>query len=142
MMMKVHKYESRILEASRSCCSSIHSPITRLLNNRPHSLPIQRLPIRDPNPQHGPRPVTFYSLILWLSLCCIALLQAHIPLPSASILCFSTTNILSRRQHLPNPFCERCEARGRNNRNHCRGVWTLRLLGADTSAIVPVIPVQ
>jgi hypothetical protein len=64
-------------------------------DHRPYSLPIQWLPLRDPDTVHGPGPQQLNPAPVRAAVRCSTMLQAHIPVSRACVLRLSSPRLLS-----------------------------------------------
>lgn len=74
--------------------------------------------------------------------------EAYLPLPGSCLLCLLTTGLLSESKlelvshyHLPNPVLQLHQAWCWDRCHFRRCLWTVRVLGADTTAHEQTFPV-
>ena len=121
--------------------SNLSTAVSRSVDHRPHSFPIQWLPLWYPHSIYSPSSKELRTSVEWHIIRGPALPQAHLPLPCAGLLRLSASRLLSgtkvdsgyqiRQLHQAwSWYWTSCWA----------GLRTIRLLPADPAGAKPTLP--
>jgi hypothetical protein len=128
-----------------TCGCPVHFAFAWAANHRPYPLPVQWLHVRDPGPLDGARaqqldPTTIRPLVRHS-----ALLQAHLSVLGASILCLPPPRLLLGAATIvplsEHPVFQLCKVGNWYCRHLRLRIWSICCLGPDGTGVPSFVPV-
>ncbi|EKG10871.1 Glycosyl transferase ALG6/ALG8 [Macrophomina phaseolina MS6] len=131
------------LDEACPCRCSFGPAVTWPADHRPHSFPVQWLPLRHLGPVPGPGPPAVDLAVQRLPLRGLAVLQASVSVRRSGVFRVPAPRLLPEPAvHFPHPVLPLREAGRWHYRHLCRCIWPVRVLEPDSAAADPAFPLR